>query len=384
MKLIFRWSLIAILASVFLGKSAFAGLSEQDQVTLTHSLKTLALGWSQPDASSAFRIFKQGDYDSKEYDEFFSGFFQQQAFTDDLKVYFDFLCFEWPHKEANFKDIREKVNPGLAGALATSLLQMFEDYGMQLAEQFELKPKMARSFFNQLVFLNRFSQGKKYIDADLQKKYQDIWQQVPLVDASINNDQYQWWPLIKQQLAINYLDANEDNVPSELLGHYEGRRQQLLEKHGLLLLDNNQLLDNEVKQISQLVAKLPKQLLNIRFIHIQGQQSEVASNNGLGKKKLNNRMLPKFTSVNSGLLVKRPSANTITARQHFLQLLLAQLGKELAKKEAGSNGGNAKFGQTIVTDGELASAVSYLRPTEHYLMLYKIGKKGRLMLLSKY
>lgn len=351
---------MAVLATVLYGGPSYADLSEPDQNTLTKNLETLSKGWSQADASSAFKIFRQNSYAREDYSKFFKDFFQHQAFTDHLKVYFGYLGFAFSEK---YQDIRQKVNPALAEVLANKLLKPFDEQGQQLAEWFEQNPEEARSFFNQLAFLNQYSQTEA-IAINLRRVYQYIWQQVPLVDAPIRDNNYHWWPHIKQQLAVNYLDANQGQVPNELLGHWDGRRQKLLENYGLLLLDNNQLLDHEVKQISQLVAKLPKQLLNIRFIHIRSQHSLLTKNNvvssheSITKYDTNTAGLPKLTSVNSDLVVKRPAMSSVAARQHFLQLLLAELGKELAKRQAANAQNKTKLGQTVVVDGELASSIS--------------------------
>ncbi len=346
---------MAVLGTVLYGGPSYADLSEPDQSTLTKNLETLAKGWSQADASSAFKIFRQESYVREDYSKFFNGFFQRQVFTDHLKVYFGYLGFVW-----SYQDIRQKVNPALAEVLANNLLKAFDKHGQQLAEHLERSPEEARSFFNQLVFLNQYSHTE-LIAGNLRRVYQYIWQQVPLVDAPINHNNYHWWPLIKQQLAINYLDANQGQVPSELLGHFDDRRQKLLEGYGLLLLDDNQLLDHEVKQISQLVSKLPNQLFNIRFIRIQSQHAKIGKNAAVNDNrviKASDVSFPKLTSVNSGLVVKRPVISSIAARQHFLQLLLAELGKELAKRQAANSPRKTKLGQAVVVDGELASSIS--------------------------
>ncbi|MCX4026450.1 hypothetical protein H0A36_12445 [Endozoicomonas sp. SM1973] len=362
MKPILRWSIMAVLATVLYGGPSYADLSEPDQNTLTKNLETLAKGWSQADASSAFKIFRQNSYAREDYSKFFKDFFQHQAFTDHLKVYFGYLGFAFSEK---YQDIRQKVNPALAEVLANKLLKPFDEQGQQLAEWFEQNPEEARSFFNQLAFLNQYSQTEA-IAINLRRVYQYIWQQIPLVDAPIRDNNYQWWPHIKQQLAINYLDANQSQVPNELVGHWGGRRQKLLENYGLLLLDNDQLLDHEVKQISQLISKLPKQLLNIRFIHIQTQHSQLIKRGVVNSNEVVNTYesntvslsLPKLTSVNSDLVVKRPATSSVAARQHFLQLLLAELGKELAKRQTANAKSKTKLGQTVVVDGELASSIS--------------------------
>ncbi|MGI0119161.1 hypothetical protein [Zooshikella sp. RANM57] len=236
---------------------SWAVLDNQDQLSLSQSLSVLSQKWSQSAASKAFKIFRSPRYGRRDFQSFFTNYFVNQPFTEQLRIYFDYLGFVW-----SLPNVQKKVNPALAVAIQQNLLSL-----CNTAEAYtQLSSEKQSSLLNQARFLNLYSKSASKQQKKALYEFYLQWLK-NMRDAHVEQSFY--W-IMQAQLLINALDLFALNVELRMeladAAGLLGEHRRLWLQHGVVLLEQQELSDQQKRWVTSYLENLPIGLHNLRYI----------------------------------------------------------------------------------------------------------------------
>ncbi|WP_027707818.1 hypothetical protein [Zooshikella ganghwensis] len=241
---------------------SWADLDTQDKISLSQSLSVLSQKWSQPAASKAFKIFRSPRYERYDFQRFFTNYFENQPFTEQLRTYFDYLGFVW-----SLPNVQKKVNPALAAAIQRNLMSLCDT-----PKNFvQLSVQKQSSILNQARFLNLYSKSASKKQKKALYGFYKGWLKTA---HDVQIEQSFYW-VLHAQLLINALDLFSLNVEQRMAladaAALTGEHRRLWLQHGVVLLEQQALSDQQKLWIINYLESLPMGLHNLRYIALSAR-----------------------------------------------------------------------------------------------------------------
>jgi len=130
-------------------KSTSSELSADAMVELTGYLETISQGWDQTAVDSANAILSNASYDFDAWEDFFSEYFSNNSFTDDLRSYLGYPVFWWFSYEAHYN-----LQEGLINPLINNTEGIIKTYEGNLSDSLSSDTNLLQTLMNSLRFLN--------------------------------------------------------------------------------------------------------------------------------------------------------------------------------------------------------------------------------------
>jgi hypothetical protein len=208
-----------------------------DSAQLASDLETISQSWNPSAEASANRIFTEGSYSSSDWETFFRGFFASHDLTNRLVRYLKKPLFTLLPQEA-----MQRLQKGVFPSVLENTSALLRGYGLALPEAVALSPHLAEVVQASCLLLSEF--GTHSREASIQESLAGFYES--LLSAFPD---FFLGPVMEERsmrrvsamvymglLTAQPLDAVREAELRDLFG-LEGIRAEILERHGVLVLD---------------------------------------------------------------------------------------------------------------------------------------------------
>ncbi|MCX7045058.1 MAG: LamG domain-containing protein [Candidatus Sumerlaeota bacterium] len=258
---------------------ASAALTPEDDTTLTLSLEALSDGWIQPSVDTANAILSRSQYSAEDWTAWFDKYFNttDHPFTDDLMSYLGYPVFGW------FDDtVHLKLQIGLVGAIWTKATVIVAANKDQLGMVLLHDSRIRQSAFNSHLFFARVSQyGIVEVDTrnTIYQRYKAHISAYPQFFSDAATIDVYNQPLIatlRAQVWASFGDTlpltesrKAEIAQTIALNGRSGKKRAIWDRHGVLVIDNNQLDDIQLDTNAMLLDAISPGLRNLRFMTVR-------------------------------------------------------------------------------------------------------------------
>ena len=248
---------------IVLGSPAAAELSDTDRAALEESLEVLSRGSSGQAAARASRILQDPDVGAGKWDAFFLEFFEAHALTDRLGRFLSRVSLD-----ARPESVAVPLQDALAHAAASRIEPLLARPPGRLSRALDRD----RALFEELVsaqqLLGRLAYAGDLPDASRRalaaRLIRPIGAHPEVLHASATLDTRSQPRLaaIRAHLYKNLRDLPRPFDPAAFVAAtgFAGARAELVERHGLIVLDNNGFDAEQLRAIRHLLDVIPPAL----------------------------------------------------------------------------------------------------------------------------
>ena len=126
-----------------------AQISIEDKEKLTYHLELVSTGWVQTSVDTSNMILSNTNYDFNDWELFFTEYFNNHSFTDDLRNYLGYPVFSWFSIQA-----RQNLQLGLFRPIAMKIDSIMFKYSNNLGSVIENQINLRQSLFNSHRFMH--------------------------------------------------------------------------------------------------------------------------------------------------------------------------------------------------------------------------------------
>ena len=261
---------------------------------LDESLRLLSIGWDEKHKERANSILRKEDYTKESWEEFFTEYFNEKPFTDDLRTYLGYPVLSW------LPEVYLNLQLALIGPLESNIESIISEHpGDDLGPALEVGCNLRQTLFNSHRFLNQML-NVGVIDESAKRRiynfyrqhietYPTLWKKTITFDTETQR----YVPTIRAQIYMNLGDAlplsttHKDEISKtiDLTESY----LEIWNNHSILVIDNNGLDTNQLTVINTYLENVPATLHNLRYITV---------NSLLGNSGIHSQQLKQSAGVN--------------------------------------------------------------------------------------
>ena len=244
---------------------------DPDALRLTQLLQIINNeGWNQTAVNSANDILSNKTHNSTYWQIFFTGFFYQHPFSNNLSVYLGYPAFYWFDDE-----VHRNLQSGLLEALKSNVIRITtdnQDFGLALKND----PILFQSFVNSNGFLDDICQknivnsSQKQVVFDFYKNYTLTYPQYYNSTVTINLTTNRFLSVARVQVYLSF----KDSLPlttvikeeiSRTLG-LKGKYYDIFMNNSILVIDNNGLDNTQLNFIDRYSSDIPNVMYDLGSI----------------------------------------------------------------------------------------------------------------------
>jgi hypothetical protein len=253
-----------MLALVLLGASAEASLAPKHRDNLAAALEVLSDG-PQPEAAIVVRtLLRRQKYESTDFREFFTFFFERHLLTPELYRHLSRLILHAPSSRT-----RENLQEAIAPVLADGIESIFRKHlPSHLGPTLERSPAIFAHLRLSMQLLGRIAYGDQLSRASRIALYNQLvaliasYPRVLRKDVTIDTWRQPNLAAVRAHLYKNLRDLQSPFDPVAFVSDtgFWGRYAELVRDHGVIVLDNNGFDEEQLGVIHELLALLPSGL----------------------------------------------------------------------------------------------------------------------------
>ncbi|MBF0528492.1 MAG: Ig-like domain-containing protein [Deltaproteobacteria bacterium] len=266
-------SLISLLI-ICLSTQSYAALNLTDRTALTGYLQTLSTGWDNSASANASVILTKNIYNSNDWNDFFTTYFVSNKLNDNLIAYIGYPIFSW-YSPAVHTKLQEGIAPSCFNILISNMTKSPEILSANLVSDDQLRQHLMNS-----ARLLAFIQGGTDVgNATRALIYNNLvyivnlFSGYMLASAMIDTGRVKYVPLLKGQIMVGIGDSYPlDNVQKFTLANLldlTGKRADIWNNYGVLIIDNARLSDTQLSIIDQLLSTIDPAINPTKFITVR-------------------------------------------------------------------------------------------------------------------
>jgi PKD repeat protein len=241
------------------------GSTDPDAMRLTELLQIINNeGWNQTAVDSANEILSNTSHTSAYWNTFFSGFFSQHPFSNNLSTYLNYPVFYWFGD-----DVHHNLQAGLSEALPSTILQK-TNQNPDLGAALQNNVLLFQTLVNSHKFLDMISR-RNDVDYSVRqgiftfyKMYVLTYPQYYLSTVTIDPIQHRFLAVTRGQVYMSFYDAlpltpqRRTEIADAL--SLTGTRRDIFLPYSILVIDNNGLDAAQLDFIDHYASQIPAEM----------------------------------------------------------------------------------------------------------------------------
>ena len=255
-----------------LSSNAVAGLSTEDSTSLTYHLEQVSAGWLQPSVDTCNMILSDIHYDYEDYNLFFTDYFQNHHFTDDLSNYLWYPVFGWFDEQVH-DNLQKALFPVFTDMMNGIMMTHLVELGTILENDVGIRQDLVnghRFMFSYYRWGEIDSLKSETYDFYLNHvlSYPSVFYKPNTIDTAAMP--YVGW--IKAQAFFNLVQSLPltTQLKTEIANAIglDSIYLDIWNNHSLVIIDNNGISERGLNQIRSYLSLIPQELLNLKGITV--------------------------------------------------------------------------------------------------------------------